>query len=217
MCPVRSLHLISVVICLACCSAAQTAGGQPVVNLKTSPQYQDAHYHDTSGDMSQAINATLTSDCVLSSATGSNQGCAIKAGYPGLQVWSINPFPAPPSGPNGGDVDLCSAGLTDIRASTTIILTDGLHLHGCGETTPPGNVTSNYNNTIIRACNPAFLSGSTYGTACSPAFAVNVTQEFVASVSCTATSGVCTVVTGTSNQLQQGQDVFTPALVARDR
>jgi hypothetical protein len=116
-------------VCLLPCSvAAQYTSNQP-----GSPQYQNAHNHDSGNDMSQAINATLVNDCVPFNGTATNQGCAVKAGYPGLQVWSINPFPTTP---NGGDVDLCSAGVTDIRASTTIILTDGLHLHGCGETTP---------------------------------------------------------------------------------
>jgi hypothetical protein len=161
MCHVRSVCLITALaFVLRLTAGAQYApAGQPLVGNGTAPQtstqYQDAHINDAGNDMSQAISATWM-NCVHSTGPAGQVGCAIKAGYTGYQDGSVNFF----AGDNGsgGDVDLCSAGVTDLRMQTTIVLPNGAHLHGCAESgTDQTNQT--YYNTIIRACNKAFLSG----------------------------------------------------------
>lgn len=219
MLTIRSHCSVTALLCLVVLDATAqlTVPGQAVYDnagtAATTALWQDAHLNDAGGanDMSVAIQQTLINNCVTSTATLLNQGCAVKAGYPGLQAWSIDPFEGTGM-PNGGDIDLCSAGVTDIRASKTIVLSDGLHVHGCGETTPddlqsPASPHSpNYNNTIIRACNPSFLSGEIYGTACTPSFGLAVPTETLGNNSVSCTAGLCSVTV--NNTLSDGQDVF---------
>jgi hypothetical protein len=163
----RNVRSICFIVALTCVipsiAAAQYApSGQPLVGNgsgpQTSAQYQDAHIHDSGNDMSQAIDATW-GDCAPSVGVAGAVSCAIKAGYPGYQVWSVNPFTS--NLKNGGDVDLCSSSVTDIRVGgpsvagvfPQFVLPSRLHLHGCGNSSSvQGN--NNYANTIIRACNP---------------------------------------------------------------
>ena len=97
--------------------AVGQTSGQPAMyatssTYYSSSQYQDAHLSDSGNDMSQAINATWAK-CTASTGVAGPVACAIKAGYTGYQVWTVNPFGNDTF--NGGDVDLCAAGVTDIR------------------------------------------------------------------------------------------------------
>ena len=97
--------------------AVGQTSGQPAMyatssTYYSSSQYQDAHLSDSGNDMSQAINATWAKCTALTGVAGP-VACAIEVGYTGYQVWTVNPFGNDTF--NGGDVDLCAAGVTDIR------------------------------------------------------------------------------------------------------
>jgi len=192
--PLRTLCFVGAVFCV-CSSAAlaQSTPGQPIVNAVSSPQYIDASVYKTpTRDESQAINAAVAG-CVASTGPAGSVGCSIKSPFTGYQPWSTNPF----SGiPNGVDLDLSVAGVHDVRLQSTLFIPQGTHIHGA---TVPGS--SSYYGVYLRACNPTFMSGSAYGTACTP-FSVNS-----ATVTAVSTSSGLITVTAT-NSLTKGQHAF---------
>jgi hypothetical protein len=187
MCTLRTICFTAAAMFISCLGAAAQS---------TGPLYIDATAYQTpSRDESQAISAA-GAGCVASTGPAGSVSCSIKSPYTGYEPWSTNPFAVLP---NGVDLDLSAAGVHDIRLQYPLIIPLGTHIHGAN--IPGSGQNGNYYSVFIRACNPAFMSGGTYGTACT---AFNVPSASITSVS--TGSGIITVTV--ANGLNPGQHAF---------
>jgi hypothetical protein len=165
------------------------AQGQPIVGSNTevlvsTPIGVDASQFNGSDVCAQIAAAKASTACQATNA------CKVVAPF---VVGTNNCAASPFSGwTGGGELDLKGAGVVDLRVSTTVIVPNGVQLHGIGTTNP-----SPASGTIIRACNPNIFS-------CSTPFKVQFESVSGAITVSSTTATVCAL----NNALRVGQDVF---------